>query len=206
MRDFDFKAARRQVTEILSIVEECPEPLKARCFELLFGVAFADLPKVNPQGKVPIPRSNVGLAANGSLQETGERELPGSVAVFARKYGVSSAQLHKLFLIDHDPILAVYKIKTKVKSRAQLQKVMMVLLENGLRNDRIKIAYPELRDAVRDAGLYDGNFNKTLKHNAGLFRGAITEAKILEGESVELTGKGMQRLADIVEDLAGSNV
>jgi hypothetical protein len=54
---------------------------------------------------------------------------------------------------------------------------------------------------VRDDGLYNANFNKTLKRNHSLFRGAIGEDSIDENGVVELTGGGMEKLAEVIREL-----
>jgi hypothetical protein len=58
-----------------------------------------------------------------------------------------------------------------------------------------------LRESVRDDGLYDTNFNRTLKKNHDLFRGAISEDAIDEDGTVELSGEGLGRLAEVVKEL-----
>ncbi len=50
----------------------------------------------------------------------------------------------------------------------------------------------------------DGNFNKTLKRDYDLFRSAITESSIDTNATVELSGGGMQKLAEIVKELGQS--
>ena len=77
----------------------------------------------------------------------------------------------------------------------------MILLENGLLNNQLKAPYTELRDSIKEAGLMDGNFNKVLKKNSALFRGAVTKDKIIESEMIELTGVGYERLSEIVKEL-----
>ena len=106
-------------------------------------------------------------------------------------------------MLDHEPLLPIYKLPTQT-AQAQLYKVMMILLENGLLNNTLSAAYPELRDSVKEDGLMDGNFNKTLKRNHDLFRGAITESSIETNATVELSGAGMQKLAEIVKELSQS--
>src|ERR1700745_2768778 len=85
--------------------------------------------------------------------------------------------------------------------QAQLCKVMMVLLENGLLNNHLSAPYPELRESVKEDGLLDGNFNMVLKRNHELFKGAITKDSIKEGGAVELDGVGLTRLAEILKEL-----
>ena len=79
---------------------------------------------------------------------------------------------------------------------------MMVLLENGLLNGQFRAPYAELRDTVKEDGLYDGNFTTLLKRHHALFKGAISAKAIDEAEVVELTGEGYERLAEIVKELA----
>jgi hypothetical protein len=79
----------------------------------------------------------------------------------------------------------------------------MVMLENALLNNQFKAPYAEVRDTCKEDGLFDGNFNKVLKKNSNLFKGAITPDKINEDEQIELTGEGLIRLADVIKKLAG---
>lgn len=107
---------------------------------------------------------------------------------FTRKYTASQEELGKLFILDHDPLLPIYKLPTGKTTQAQLSKVMMVLLENGLLNNQISAPYAELRENIKEDGLFDPNFNGMLKRNHQLFRGAILKDKIDENAVVELTG------------------
>jgi hypothetical protein len=206
MTEFDFKAAKRQLQEIVAIVETCPEPLREKAFELLFSVVFragepesarADPPPSNPSTNPPSDKNVPPIQPRLSA----EQKLPSNILAFTRKFDVPIAELQKLFILDHEPLLPVYKIVTKVTATAQLQKVMMILLENGLLNNQLKAPYNELRDSIKEAGLMDGNFNKVLKKNHNLFRGAVTKDKIIENETIELTGEGYDRLAKVVKEL-----
>ena len=67
---------------------------------------------------------------------------------FAVRNEVTKEQLEKLFMLDHQPLLPIYKIPTGNTAKAQLSKVLMVLLENGLLNNALTAQYSELREAV----------------------------------------------------------
>jgi hypothetical protein len=129
------------------------------------------------------------------------RKLPSNVLAFARRHKITIQDLEKLFLLDHEPLLPVYKIPAGNITQAQLYKVMMVLLENGLLNNQLSAPYPELRETVKEDGLFDGNFNKMLKRNHSLFKGAVTKDGIKETGTVELTGAGLARLAELIKEL-----
>lgn len=207
MATFDFKTAKQNIEEINSIVATCPEPLRQRCFELLFEEVFrGGVARTIPHKREKDDQTETGKPPEGKPDKPQEpqKKLPPNVLAFARRQNITNAELEKLFLIDHDPLLPVYKINTSKTATAQLHKVMMILLENGLLNNQLSAPYPELRDSIREDGLMDGNFNKMLKRNHDLFKGAITQTTIREDQTVELTGAGLERLGQIIKELAGS--
>lgn len=200
MTTFDFQNAKEQISHINAIVQTCPDQVKEKCFELLFLAVFSGAKSVSRDAspeKASTDESPDKPTENATLLT---KKLPSNILAFTRKYGVTDDDLGKLFILDHEPLLPVYKLPTKT-AQAQLYKVMMVLLENGLLNNSLSAPYAELRDSVKEDGLMDGNFNGTLKRNHELFRGAITEASIETEAKVELSGAGMQKLAEIVKEL-----
>jgi hypothetical protein len=202
MAKFDYKHAKDEIAQINAIVETCPETVKEKCFELLFAAVFGPArypvaPPAEPSAALKEPEK----PADEKTNITQKKRLPSNVLAFAHRNGVTTEDIGKLFLLDHEPILPVYKIPTGKTAYAQMCKVMMVLLENGLLNNSLTAPYPELRESVKEDGFYDGNFNKLLKRNHDLFKGAISEETIEEDKTVELTGAGFTKLAEIVKEL-----
>ena len=164
MTAFDFKNAKQKIAEINGIVETCPEPLRQRCFELLFEEVFRA-----PAGKSHPKEESAG--AEQTKHDTQEkpaekatdgqtRKLPPNVLAFTRRQNVTPAELEKLFVLDHEPLLPVYKINTSKTAHAQLHKVMMILLENGLLNNQLGLPGIEwvigeiiAREKLVDSGL-----------------------------------------------------
>ena len=200
MAKFDYKHAQEEIVQINAIVETCPEAVKEKCFELLFATVFNAKPAAPPAQTETLAPKEPEKPGDQS-DPTQKKKLPSNVLAFAHRNGVTAEDIEKLFLLDHEPILPVYKIPTGKTSHAQMCKVMMVLLENGLLNNSLTAPYPELRESVKEDGFYDGNFNKLLKRNHELFKGAITEDTIEEDKTVELTGSGFTKLAEIVKEL-----
>jgi hypothetical protein len=202
MAQFNFTDAKKQIDEIVKIVETCPEPLREKCFELLFGIVFGRQSHGSSTKMHEPKEPDTAREENTkSSQVSPDYKLPPNILAFTRKYEVTMEMIQKLFILDHEPILPIYKITTKTTSAAQLQKVMMILLENGLLNNLLKAPYAELRDSINEAGLMDSNFNKTLKRNYNLFKGAVTKDKIVDSETIELTGDGYECLAQVVKEL-----
>ncbi len=195
----DFAKAKADIKEIVEIVKTIPEPLQQRCFELLFEAAFTD--------KSAAARAKKEEAAAGDedtrakTPPPAEKKLPPNVMAFMRRHSISQEELGKLFMVDHDPLLPVYTIPQGKMAKSQLTKVMMILLENALLNNTFTANYSELRDTVKEDGLYDGNFSAMLRSNSKLFKGAVTASKTDETGIVELSGEGMGRLAEVVKEL-----
>jgi hypothetical protein len=197
MAKLNYAKAKADIAEIVGIVKTVPEPLQQRCFELLFDAVFSNAKAADE----PKPEQEPESAANGKLPPTTDKKLPPNVLAFAHRHRVTKDELAKLFMLDHDPLRPIYRILSDNVAKSQINKVMMVLLENGLLTNALTAPYGELREAVRDDGLYNANFNKTLKRNHSLFRGAIGEDSIDENGVVELTGGGMEKLAEVIREL-----
>lgn len=195
MSKLDFAKAKADIATIVEIVKTVPENLQQVCFEKLFDAAFSSAP--SPAA----PKEEVKPESREDEKPVSDKKLPPNVLAFAHRHKVTKDELAQLFMLDHDPLLPIYKIPSGNIAKSQINKVMMVLLENGLLNNALTAPYGELREAVRDDGLYDGNFNKTLKRNHALFRGAIGEDGIDENGVVELTGGGMEKLAEVIKEL-----
>jgi hypothetical protein len=199
MSKMDFEKAKADIAQIVEIVKTVPEGLQQRCFELLFEQAFSE-PKQVPEVERKAPEAE--KPAEGAEPAVSGKKLPGNIKAILRRGDVTEEDLGKLFMLEHDPLLPVYRLPKGNTSKAQMAKVMMVLLENGLLNNNISAPYAELREALKDEGLHDGNFNKALKRNADLFRGAITKDGIDENGTVELSGPGLEKLAETIKELA----
>jgi len=198
MAKLDFAKAKADIAQIVDIVKTVPENLQQVCFEMLFEAAFSEPQQASePKAKPP-----EGEKAAEPAESIGNKKLPGNIKAILRRGEVTEGDLGKLFMLEHDPLLPVYKLPKGNTAKAQMAKVMMVLLENGLLNNNISAPYAELREALKDEGLHDGNFNKALKRNADLFRGAITKDGIDENGTVELSGPGLEKLAETIKELA----
>jgi hypothetical protein len=196
MPKFDFAKAKDDIAQIVEIVKTVPEPLQQRCFELLFEVAFSDQAPVVREPTKETPATPNEAKGDQERPSPQGKKLQPNILAFMHRNNVSSEDLSKLFMLDHDPLLPVYRLPKGKIAKAQLFKVMMVLLENGLLNNALSAPYTELRQSVKDDGLYDSNFTKLFKTNSDLFRGEVDEDGV-----VELTGPGMIKLAEIVKEL-----
>jgi hypothetical protein len=194
MAKLDYVKAKANIAEIIEIVKTVPEALQQRCFELLFEAAFSNAkPAAEPkQEQKPEP------PAEGKTTLQPDKKLPPNVMAFLRRQNVTPEELGKLFMLDHEPLLPVYKMPNGAIAKSQLTKVMMVILENGLLNNSLSASYSELRASVRDDGFLDSNFNKLFKRD--MFKGLGKEG-VTDDTVIELSGAGMEKLAEVIKEL-----
>lgn len=196
MSRIDYAQAKAEISEIVEIVKLVPEALQQRCFELLFEAAFANA-RSKPEPEAP--QAN-GETAEETAPQPSAKKLPPNVMAFMRRQSVSPDQLSKLFMLDHEPLLPVYNIPNGGGiAKSQLTKVMMVILENGLLHNTLSASYGELRASVRDDGFIDSNFNKLFKRD--LFKGTAKDG-LTDDTLIELSGTGMEKLAEVIKELA----
>ncbi|WP_448043335.1 hypothetical protein [Bradyrhizobium liaoningense] len=194
MSKMDFAKAKADIAQIVEIVKTVPEALQQRCFELLFEAVFSKAkpvadPKVEEQSEV---------AAEAKPGAPPSKKLPPNVLAFLRRQKLEPEDLGKLFMLDHEPLLPVYKMPNGAIAKSQLIKVLMVILENGLLNNSLSATYAELRGSARDDGLFDGNFNKLFKRD--LFKG-VGKDGVTDDTLIELSGTGMDKLAEVIKEL-----
>jgi hypothetical protein len=194
MPKFDYSKAKAEIADIVEIVKTVPEALQQRCFELLFEAAFSNAEPAAEQKR----ERKAEAAAEPSPAPQPDKKLPPNVMAFLRRQSVTPEELGKLFMLDHEPLLPVYKMPSGAMAKLQLVKVMMVILENGLLNNSLSATYAELRGSARDDGLFDSNFNKLFKRD--LFKGAGKDG-VTDDTVIELSGSGMEKLAEVIKEL-----
>jgi hypothetical protein len=201
--DFDFSAAHKKISEINKIVDSCAEPVKVKAFELLFEQVFGPTrEKENTPTEKP-KAAETRTSEKETPPASAEIKLPSNVQAFLRRHQIPKDVLDKLFMLDQEPMLPIYKIESKVVSQGAIQKVLMIMLENALLNNQFKAPYREVRETCKEDGLVDSNFTTNLKKSSALFKGAITADAIDDNAAVELTGDGQARLAEVMKELSG---
>lgn len=202
-KDIEWDKVSKDVQKINEIVKNCSQNVQEKCFELLFNMRYG-------HSIIETPPDLSKMMAKKTKEETKEEQttseykLPGNVLAMLRKNDLSKENLEKIFMVDHEPILPTYNIDTKRMSTAQIQRTLMVLLENALTTGYFKAAYSEIRDTCKEEGLYDGNFTANLRKKAKYFRGPITGKSVKDTDIVELSGEGTTALAELIRELGQS--
>jgi hypothetical protein len=122
MAKFDYKHAKEEIAQINAIVETCHDAVKEKCFELLFAAVFGHQSSTSVQSSAGVEASKkVDDKLADSIPAAHTKKLSSNVLAFTRKYSISEDELGKLFMLDHEPLLPVYKLPSQT-SQAQLYK------------------------------------------------------------------------------------
>jgi hypothetical protein len=182
---------KRQIEEIIAIVEQLPEKYRDKTFELLMAKMLAGplqpiLQQVIPQeSKEPVPI------------EGRKYILPIEVRAFLKQFDFTDVILSRLFFIEGEEIRSIYAIDTVSKSKAQIQISLFVALENAIRNGKFEFSIEEVRRRATDFKVYDvPNFSANFRNNLKLFK------SLEDREHVELTTEGKTQLAEYIGELS----
>lgn len=183
----DFK---KEIIEIAKIAKEVPQAFQEKCFEILLN----HLLSVSVLPKVPIEKTQ--------LPEVEESVKPGSqLRVFMKKYNVTEEQINKLVTHSEDEVYFLKEPKEKTIAKGQINWSLLLGLKNAILKNKFEVDPEDARSICIDKGYYDtANFMANFKKsNAALFKGLMKA----QGEPRILSDNGMQKLAELINTLAG---
>jgi len=178
----DFARLKSQIESLIHFVQNLPEEFRVPTYETLL--------------KMLLERTIVTTSV-GREEVKEAFKIPIDVKAFFEQYDISENVLNELFLIEGKEIRPIYQLKTIKKAEAQIQIALLTALENALKSTPSKFHFnkEDVRERCKEMGCYDpANFMRNFKNNAKLF-------KDLDEESVELSPKGKERLAEVILEI-----
>jgi len=183
----DLDEVRELIRQLMSLVEELPEPYRAATYGVLLNHLLISQ-EVTSEREVTAPRPDIQSTA-------APFSVPIGVRAFFQQYGIDEGVLQKLFLIQGTQIVSIYTITTRVKAKAQIQVALLKALENALITQMFSFQQKDVREKLDELRLYDStNFSSNFRSKSTLF-------KNLDSEEVELSGDGKSELAGVILEL-----
>ena len=186
----EINETKKIIKEVISIVDDVPEPFKEKCFDIL-------LAKYLQEGL--IQRKKLTDGKKEPSEEQSQRAkfvIPIDVRAFLQQYEISEDSLQQMFYIENNYIKPIYHIKTTKKSKAQLQFALLISLENALENGKFVFAIEAVRQKCVEHKCYDkDNFKSIFKNNSKFFKSLSDE------DSVELSPDGKAELAEVISEM-----
>lgn len=197
-----FEDAEEHIQRIVKLVDQCPEPFKAKCFELLLQ-AYVDAsakPPAPPPSPPPPLRPEGRERGEGSFAES---KLPADVLsrfrAAARRLGVSDSQLEGLFDFTKDPfVLYAYQIPGSNKADQTRNVALLLAAKTYLTTGSWQADWKEIKAECVNQNCYDGG-----NHVTNLKKGEQTFFKTVESnKNVELNSSGVKAAEVLLKKMA----
>lgn len=202
---------KQKVLEFVAIAKECPEPLQAKCFELLLSDYLAQQrPKSKEQENKTAEIKETALekqAGKGASKKTVQQEdiqeidLHVKARQFLKKSSFSMEHINQLFYKEEGNFLPLYDdLKTTKAAEGQIRVALLHSLLKAMHAGDFEFNGEAVREEVQMRKCYDpANFVKNFKNNQMLFDGFDSYSK--NSPIIRLSAEGKEKLAEIIKDL-----
>src|SRR5688500_3068896 len=183
-----YQKIKDEIKDIIQIVNECPDSLKEKCFEILLSNLLHETsPKsVKKALEKQDTHSNddshddkktppIVEELKDTEEEISKKELHAKTKRFMETEGVSLEQLNKMYYKDNGNILPLYDdLGTNKMAEAQIRITLLMAFENSLRNGEFEVNGELVRKRCIDLKYYDkANFSANFKNNKEIFEGGL---------------------------------
>src|SRR5947199_5779966 len=191
-----YEKLKKELKDIVDLVESVPERYRDRCFDLLFSQLLS--------GQAPPAEDKDDASKKVQDKDTKSRNavaLPAKVRTFIRRYQISEEQLRSVVMVEDAEVHFVYEPKDVKVATGQIQWAVLLSLKSALLGGDMTVDPEDVRSICIEKGLYDkANFAAVFKRppNSSLFNGLLEP----QGGPKRLTTKGEERLAEVLKTLA----
>lgn len=211
-----YQQLKSEIRRIIEIVNECPEALREKCFEVLLENYLSSVKGQKSGGKEPnLVLENVGEQPVTSGGQ-GESSIPKSsneilitdfhvkIQRFFSTYGIDSKVINDLYYREGGKILPLYEsLRSTKMSECQIRLALLTAFENSYSdaNGEMRFNGESVRQRCNDMKCYDaGNFTRNFRSSSSLFEN-WTE-KYEKTTEYTLSVEGKKELAGVLVDLA----
>jgi hypothetical protein len=172
---------KKEVQDILEIVELCPKELQEKCFELLLADHLAasrlTLARISPSvEKSQAERSLLSMAMTAEALPT---QIEKRMRVFATQFSLAVDDMLKIFHVDELGNVSIEVIDLKAAKTSKRQRRLALLLggKHQFQEGSFDVPTEELRELCVTYGAYDAaNFMANLKNSKEILAGFKPDA------------------------------
>lgn len=201
---------KKAILEFVEIIKSVPEPLQARCFDLLLTDYLASRNQ-RPQRSTEPNADEEEKATKVGTNEPAEKSAPQAdiqlsdlhvkAKKFLEKYQLSVADINEIFFKEGEELKPLFDdLKTTKLAESQLRIGLLQALKSGLRTGEFQFSGEDVRAECQTRKCYDpGNFSANFKNNSSLFDGFDSYKKT--SPTIRLNEAGRKKLAEIIAEL-----
>lgn len=211
-----YEQLKTEIKEIIEIVNQCPEALKERCFELLLENYLKSWRK--PEKIVQASEQHIEVAAPTQLPEEPDGAKANSdIALkdfhvktqrFLQTNGISLECINALYYREGGRILPLYEtLNSTSMSECQIRLALLTAFENSVNDNNGEMTFncEVIRNRCQTMKCYSAkNFSAYFKNNAGYWES--WPEKYDKDFIVSLSVEGKKALAALLLELASGNI
>lgn len=205
---------KAEIKEIIDIVNQCPESLKEKCFELLLS-NFIESQKtasiVTPKKETPVENSIVGKEATEDISgntiatdDICEKDFHVKTQKFLKDNGITMEVVNNLYYKEDGELKPFYdSLKSTSMQECQLRLAVLTAFENSFSSQNGELCFncEVIRTRCQTMKCYNAtNFATNFKTNKTLWE--TWPEKYDREFTVSLSSEGKKKLAEVLLSLA----
>lgn len=177
---------KKEISDIIEIVQQCPEKLQEKCFEMLLCqyisehtveknhnvVKEGDVKSIAIENVVVESAIDESRAESGSLDEIKITDFHIKIRKFFSSNGVSISDINNLYYKEDGKLMPLYESLGSTKmSECQIRLELLTAFENSFSNANGEMSFngEEVRQRCQAMKCYDvANFSSNLKKSSNL--------------------------------------
>ncbi len=193
-----FGDLKKQIQEIVKIVDGVPDKFQERCFEILLTAALKEQSKTPPDNESASQNQDSEKPEIKSGSDINALKIPARVRTFMSRCSIPEDMIKGLLFADGEEVLFVQEPDTNKISKGQVSWSLLLALKSAISGNDFQIDPEDVRSVCIEKGLYDkSNFIANFKNNKDLYN----KIPAAQGGPVKLSQKGEKRLAELIKEL-----
>lgn len=208
---------KKEIKEIVEIVELCPEKLQEKCFEMLLNQYIPEH-KVEKETNIVSQSAVKNVITDDTVESTSSKDCADSSSIeeikitdfhiktqrFFTNNGVTIEDINNLYYKEGGKLMPLYESLGSTKmSECQMRLELLTAFENSYANVNGDMSFrgEEVRQRCQTMKCYDiANFSSIMKKNSNLFDNF--NDKYDKNTEYILSTEGKKELAKIIIELA----
>ena len=210
-----YSQLKQEIKEIIGIVNECPDTLKVKCFEILLENYLSSSAKKSvkpkeaevheaPKESEKQDDTSLGDHESSDNEEISMKDFHVKNRKFLESNKISIDSINEIYYKEEGKLMPLYdSVKSTKMAECQIRLALLTAFENAFTEPNGEMSFngEVIKKKCQDMKCYDSkNFASILKNYANLF--VDSPDKYSKSFVYELSTDGKKELANVLRDLA----
>jgi hypothetical protein len=214
-----YQSLKEEIKEIIEIVDQCPEELQQKCFELLLNNYLVSIGKStsgadSKTAPIKIDDASINMTKTENIPPNGEivpveeitiKDFHVKMQRFLQTNNISTKEINNLYYKENSQLMPLYEsLNSTNMSECQIRLALLSAFENafGDGNGDMSFNCEEIRSRCQTMKCYNSaNFSTYFKANINLWEN--WPEKYDKNAEIFLSVEGKKELAKVIIELSG---